>query len=413
MAKIPSKNTPLASPPNFSEVNARLDLLSSLGSTLAAHREALVAAAGQDIGTPCTVAGIEVELAAEHLQTMAVEVPWVRDKVPYGTVAAIFPYDAAPVMLARVGGAAVLGGNTFRFSFSSQTPETARIMRELLRSYPSFQPVLGVDNRDFGAAAVADPAVNVLFISGGGAVGRYYAAQAESLAKLFFAGPSGMPAAIIGADSQVETAARYLVRRAFINGGQYCTTIKKAYIAAPVYGAVKAAVLDFLPEIKAGDPLDPEVWVGPIKIQRTRLLLQEALRCLPDPRFLHRPDFSKDLISPIICEVDAVPDLEMFGPFLALIKVADAVEAIGQAVRTRYPFAVSLFGSAPRPALDLLRQTFGMVYLNPDFTFTPLRLPFGGKKDSGWILEYKEGKRQLRDGAFNYCTELVREPGLD
>jgi hypothetical protein len=31
----------------------------------------------------------------------------------------------------------------------------------------------------------------------------------------------------------VKTAVRYLVRRAFINGGQYCTTIKKAYIAAP------------------------------------------------------------------------------------------------------------------------------------------------------------------------------------
>ena len=64
-------------------------------------------------------------------------------------------------------------------------------------------------------------------------MGRLYEAQADSFAKLFFAGPSGMPAAIIAADADVAAANRYLVHRAFINGGQYCTTLKKVYIAAP------------------------------------------------------------------------------------------------------------------------------------------------------------------------------------
>ncbi len=395
------------------EVSARLNLLSSLGTVLADHREALVAAAGEDTGTPCTIAGIEVQLAVEHLQTMVKDVPYVLNKVPYGTVAAIFPYDAVPVMLGRVGGAAVLGGNIFRFSFSSQTPQTARLVTELLQSFAPFQPNVGLDNRNFGAACLADPGVQAFFISGGGEVGRLYAARAASLEKLFFAGPSGMPAAILCADTPVEPAARYLVRRAFINGGQYCTTIKKAYIAAPVYDAVKTALLDLLPGLKVGDPQDPEVWIGPIKVQRTRLLLQEALRRLASPRFLQPPDLTGELIQPIVCEVADVPDLEMFGPFLALIKVSDATDAITRALHTRYPFAVSLFGSAPAAGLDLLQQTFGMVYLNPDFTFTPLRLPFGGKKDSGWILEKQGGRMQRRDGAFIYSAELVRDSQHD
>ena len=86
-----------------------------------------MAAAGLDTGTPCRIAAIEVQLAIEHLRTMVRDVPYVLNKVPYGTVAAIFPYDAVPVMLGRVGGAAVLGGNTFRFSFSSQTPLAAKL----------------------------------------------------------------------------------------------------------------------------------------------------------------------------------------------------------------------------------------------------------------------------------------------
>ena len=392
------------------EISDRLNLLTSLADSLADHQEALVAAAGLDTGTPCRVAAIEVQLAIEHLQTMVQDVPYVVNKFPYGTVAAIFPYDAVPVMLGRVGGAAVLGGNTFRFSFSSQTPRAAKIIAELLRPFPSFQPNFGLDNREFGAACVADPAVQVLFISGGGEVGRLYEAQAAAFAKLFFAGPSGMPAAIIAADAEVETAARYLIRRAFINGGQYCTTIKKAYIAAPLYDLVKTALLDLLPGLKVGDPQDPEVWIGPIRVERTRLLLQEALRRLDNPRFLQPPDLAGDFIRPIVCEVADVPDLEMFGPFLALIKVPDAADAISRAVRTRYPFAASLFGSAPADSLELLQQTFGMVYLNPDFTFTPLRLPFGGKKDSGWILEKKGDRMIRREGAFIYSAELVHEP---
>jgi acyl-CoA reductase-like NAD-dependent aldehyde dehydrogenase len=392
------------------EISARLNLLTSLADSLAKHQEALIAAAGQDIGTPCRVAAVEVQLAVEHLRTMVQDVPYVVHKFPYGTVAAIFPYDAVPVMLGRVGGAAVLGGNTFRFSFSSQTPRSAKIIAELLLPFSFFQPYTGLDNRQFGAACVADPAVQVLFISGGGEVGRLYEAQANSFAKLFFAGPSGMPAAIIAADADAAAASRYLVRRAFINGGQYCTTIKKVYIAAPRYDAVKTALLDFLPDIKVGEPQDPEVWIGPIKVERTRRLIQEAVRRLDSPRFLQPPDLAGEFIRPIICEVDDVPDLEMFGPFLALIKVTDAADAISRAVRTRYPFAASLFGSAPSKSLELLQQTFGMVYLNPDFTFTPLRLPFGGKKDSGWILEKKGDHLTRREGAFVYSAELVHDP---
>ncbi len=390
------------------ELAARLELLASLGAALGAQERELVAAAGADIGTPCRVAAMEIRLAVAHLQTMQEEVSHVLGKKPYGTVAAIFPYDAAPVMLARVGGAAVLGGNTFRFSFSSQTPRTAALLADLVSPWSQLQPNLTLDNRAFGAACVADPRVQVLFISGGGEVGRLYAARAGNVAKLFFAGPSGMPAAILAADSPVEAAATFLLRRAFINGGQYCTTLKKAYIAAPIYTRVKEALLDLLPEIKVGDPQDPEVWIGPVKVQRTRQLLQTALARLEQPHYVAAPDFSGEYIRPIICEVAAVPDLEMFGPFLALIKVKDVTEAVTRAVRTRYPFAVSLFGSAPLDHLDLLRQAFGMVYLNPDFTFTPLRLPFGGKKDSGWILEKKAGRLLRRDGAFLYSAELVQ-----
>lgn len=152
------------------ELQERLDLLQELADRLKKRRADLLEAEGEDIGTPCTAAAMEVDMAVDHLRTMAEEVPYVEGKVPCGTVAAILPYDAPPIMVARVGGAAILGGNQFRFSCSSQTPRTAQLLKELVAGLSPFTAVTGMDNREFGRACIHDPQVRVLFISGGGEV---------------------------------------------------------------------------------------------------------------------------------------------------------------------------------------------------------------------------------------------------
>jgi acyl-CoA reductase-like NAD-dependent aldehyde dehydrogenase len=386
----------------------RLERLGLLGERLARRRADLVAAAGEDIGAPCTIAGIEVDLAADYLTTMAEEVPQVAGKAPYGTVAAIFPYDAAPVMLARVGGAALLGGNRFRFSCSSQTPRIARVLKEVVAPLPEVELVTGLDNREFGRRAVADPEVRVLFISGGGEVGAVYAREAARFDKLFFAGPSGLPPAILFRDAPLERACTFVVRRAFLNGGQYCTTLKRVYIHREIYARARELILARMPEIKVGDPRDPETWIGPLKVERTRVLLARALAALKHPRFLWPFQQSGEWQGPFLVEVDAPPDLELFGPFLALVPVDSDAEAVARVLNSRYPFLVVWFGTPPPGAREALTAAFGMTYDNPDFLFTPLRLPFGGRGESGWILENLNGELRRRDGAFIYSAELVR-----
>ncbi len=218
------------------EITGRLELLAELGEALARRRDDLMAAQGQDMGAPWITTGREVDLAVAHLKTMAEEAPDVEGKSPYGTVAAIFPYDAPPLMLARVGGAALLGGNRFRFSCSSQTPGAARLLQEVVAPFPGIEGITGLDNREFGRRCVQDPEVRVLFISGGGAVGDIYAREARHFDKLFFAGPSGLPPVIFFKDADVEKAAHFTVRRAFstsaslkkITGGRQLGPAKKS-----------------------------------------------------------------------------------------------------------------------------------------------------------------------------------------
>jgi succinate-semialdehyde dehydrogenase/glutarate-semialdehyde dehydrogenase len=390
------------------ELAKRLENLRRLGERLETHRRDLIEATAEDIGTPVSVAEKEVTLGVEHLMTMTEEVPHVQGKARYGTVAAVFPYDAIPVMLARVGGAALLAENRLLFSCSSQTPKSAAVIREVVAPFPDIELVTGMSNKDFGRQAVFDPDLRVFFISGGGAVGAIYEAEAAHFDKVFFAGPSGLPPAIIFRDAPLERAANFVVRRAYLNGGQYCTTTKRVYIHQDIYEEVKALILEVMPEIKVGEPSDPDTWIGPIKVERTRLLLDRALGALEHPHFLWDYQREGEWQGPFLMEVADPPDIELFGPFLALVKVKTDAEAVSRVRQSRYPFLVTWFGTPPPGAKETLSATFGMTYDNPDFIFTPLRLPFGGKGDSGWIIENHGGTFTKRDGAFIYSAELAQ-----
>ena len=203
--------------PHMDKFKARLDQIQRLADAIDRHKTNLMEAAAYDAGFPVKITSIEVDLSVDHLRTMNKEIPWVENGQSYGTVATIFPYDAPTVMLARLGGAALLTGNTLRFSLSSQTPRSASVLAEICKPFPSIEPVMAMDNREFGRRCVSDKEVRLFFISGASAVGEVYRRQHKSFDKLFFAGPGGMPAAIVFEDADVTSAASFIARRAFIN----------------------------------------------------------------------------------------------------------------------------------------------------------------------------------------------------
>ena len=396
--------------PRTNEYKERLEEITEVAAAIQHHKHDLQEAAALDAGFPVKVTSVEVDLAVQHLQTMDEEIPLIAKGKPYGTVATIFPYDAPVVVLARLGGSAILTGNGLRFSLSSHTPRTAALLGKICEPFQSFDPVLGQDNREFGRRCVEDEEIRMLFISGASAVGEAYKRQYQSFDKLFFAGPGGMPAAVVFEDADAEAAGRFIARRAFVNGGQYCTTPKKAFIHRDLYRDVRAQILDIAKSLKVGDPFDPATDVGPIVVERTRAILKRALEVCSQARLLYGA-MNGEKVMPLVLETDneAIPDLELFGPFLLLKPFDDPNQAVEELIETRYGFLLNYFGTPPDGAEALFRQHFGMVHDNPDFVFTPLRLAFGGKKESGWILERKDDQWIQRDGAFLYTRELCSE----
>jgi acyl-CoA reductase-like NAD-dependent aldehyde dehydrogenase len=392
---------------NETDLRPRLEAAHELAERMAARRDDLAEAGAADAGFPVKVTMLEADISIQHLRSMDEEAAWVAGGSPYGTVGAIFPYDAPVVMMAKLGGAALLSANRLRFSFSSWTPRSARLIADMASRFATFEPAVGQDNREFGHRCVRDPAVRVLFMSGASAVGAAYRGHRESFEKLFFAGPGGMPAAVVFADADPMAAARFIGQRAFVNGGQYCTTLKKALIHASLYERIRDDLTRQAEALKVGDPLDLDTDIGPIRVERTINIVEHALNQCEGARIL-TGGIDRPYVHPLVLEVDRIPDLELFGPFLALKPFDDSEAVVKEVVQTRYGFLLAYFGTPPHGAREAFSESFGMVHANPDFLFTPLRLPFGGRKESGWILERRGGEWIERDGAFLYSRELVR-----
>jgi acyl-CoA reductase-like NAD-dependent aldehyde dehydrogenase len=392
------------------DLQLRLEQTARLAERLAERKSDLQEAAALDAGFPAKITGMEVDLGVAHLRTIDEEALWVENSEPYGTVAAIFPYDAPSVMLARLGGAALITGNRLLFSFSSQIPRSARVIADICKPIQPLEAVLAMDNREFGDRCVHDGRVRVLFMSGASGVGEAYRKKHEAFDKLFFAGPGGMPAAVVFEDGDADAAARFIGRRAFINGGQYCTTLKKALIHKKLFKGIRDRVLERAKALRVGDPFDRETDIGPTVVERTRLIVKGALEKCSGATLLWG-GIDGEFVYPIVLEAgrgQAIPDLELFGPFLLLKPFDDPLQTVEELTRTRYGFLLAFFGSPPQGGRGLFFEHFGMVHDNPDFFFTPLRLPFGGKKESGWILERRGSQWIARDGAFVYSRELAR-----
>lgn len=391
----------------MNDLGFRIEEIYRLAEQIERRKSDLMEAGARDAGFPLKITAVEVKLAVQYLKTFEEEIPLVGDGRPFGTIAAILPYDASVIVLARMGGGSILTGNRFRFSFSSWNPESARLYAEICRPFTCFEPVVGRDNREFGQQCVDDESVRVLFISGSSGVGQAYRSHHEAFDKLFFAGPGGMPAAVVFSGADPEHAARFITRRAFVNGGQYCTTIKKALIHASLYEDVRSKILQNVSQLKVGSPFDPDTDIGPIRVERTRLIIENALAQCKGRRVL-TGGIDGEWIHPLVVEPEDIPDLELFGPFLALKPFDDPEQAVREIIQTRYGFYLTTFGTPPDGATALFKENFGMVDADPDFFLRPLRLPFGGKKESGWILERTNGGWSQRDGAFLYSRELVK-----
>jgi 1-pyrroline-5-carboxylate dehydrogenase len=322
--------------------------------------------------------------------------------IPLGVGAVIPPWNFPFAIMAGMTTAAIVTGNTLILKPSSDAPTIAAKFMEVLEEaglphgVVNFCPGSGAS---FGNAIVEDPRTRFISFTGSKAVGleiHERAAKAKPnqiWLKRTILEMGGKDSILVCADANLDAAVEGVVASAFGFSGQKCSACSRAIIEAPVYNSFIEKLLARVAKLTVGDPamnhnlgpvinkaaLDSMLSFIETGKKEGRLIAGGKAPAIEGGYFLEPTVFA-----------DVAPDAvlaqeEIFGPVLALIKVANFEEGLKVANNTEYGLTGSIY-STDRAKLDRARREFhvGNLYFNRKCTGAMVGAhPFGGFNMSG------------------------------
>ena len=327
-------------------------------------------------------------------------------RTPLGVVGVIGPWNNP--LLNAFGDAipALAAGNAVVLKPSEMTPLTVGLMVRMARDcdWPAdaFQVVTGSGGT---GQALVDEADFVMF-TGSTRTGRRVAARAAERLVPHTLELGGKDAMIVLADAPLERAVNLAVHGSLFNAGQACNAVERIYVEDAIYDRFVNAVRKQLERIRTGPAgalgtVDVAAMTFPPQLDVVRRHVEDAVargaRVLtggqvPDePGRFVEPTLLVDVDHSMLCMRE-----ETFGPTLAVVRVADAEEAIRLANDSEYGLQASIVTKNVKRARGIAERLHaGCVTINDTQTnFMALGLPMGGWGSSG--LGVRHGAEGIR-----------------
>lgn len=392
----------------------RAALLPRLAALLRDEKEGLAALITSEMGKPIGEARAEVEKCAlncdfyaEHAPAMLADAPVAAVPgttlafEPLGVVLAIMPWNYPLWQVVRFLAPALAAGNGAILKHAANVPQSALALERLVKEagFPEgLFANLFVEPSDV-AAVIADPRIAGVTLTGSTEVGAIVAGQSGAALKKQVLELGGSDPFVVLADADLDRAAQVAVTARFTNAGQSCVNAKRFIVDARVADAFAERFLAGIAELKLGDPRDTATTLGPLARGNLRAAIDEQVQrsiasgaqlraggTMPEGAGFYYPATLLDHVAPGMAAFDE----ETFGPAAAIIRAADAEEAIALANRTSFGLGASIWTADTDRGRALARQIdAGAVFVNAMVASDP-RVPFGGIKRSGYGRELGE-----------------------
>jgi succinate-semialdehyde dehydrogenase/glutarate-semialdehyde dehydrogenase len=212
---------------------------------------------------------------------------------------------------------------------------------------------------------------------------------------------------IVLQDADLERASQGAVWAAFMNCGQSCGAVERVYVADEIAQAFMERVLDITSRLKVGNPLDPEIDIGPLATQSQLAVVEEHVeearrkgarilyggqKITALPGYFYQPTVLKgvDHSMKIMRE-------ETFGPVLPIMRFSDPEEAVSLANDSIYGLSASVWTKNRKKASWMAeRLETGTVTINDHmFSFEDPAAIWGGIKQTG--IGHSHGRYGLLD----------------
>ncbi|MGW7132472.1 aldehyde dehydrogenase family protein [Streptomyces bobili] len=330
---------------------------------------------------------------------------WVEYQ-PYGVVGVIGPWNFPLLTPGAILIEAVAAGNAAILKPSQITPGVGEwLVRTWQRAVPGFPHVLQCLN-GFGATgqALIESGLHKLAFTGSVATGKAVAAQCAQTLTPVLLELGGKDGVIVAEDADLDEAARHVVWGAMQNTGHGCISLEVAYVVESVHDEFVAKISDLAKQVRVGSDEDAEI--GPVPLPTQVPIIREHIQDALDRgatavvgglEAVGERYVTPTILVGVAPEALAVTE-ETFGPTLAVVKVADADEAIAHINSGRYGLGSAVF-SRDRGEAIARRLRVGMTSINDALVFSiNPALPFGGRGDSGYGR--KQGEEGLREFAY-------------
>lgn len=318
---------------------------------------------------------------------------------PLGVVGAIIPWNFPVLIVAFKLPLALLAGNTVVLKPAPTTPLTTLRLGEIMAEVlpPGVVNII-TDQNDLGARLTAHPDIAKISFTGSSATGQKVMASAASTIKRLTLELGGNDAAIVLPGADPAKVAPGIFAGAFLNAGQVCLAIKRAYVHGSIYEEVCARLAELANQAVVGDGLEQGTTIGPVQnrmqFEKLKGFLDAARaegriiaggEAVEGPGFFIRPTIVAD-----VGNGTRIVDEEQFGPILPVIRFDDVETALLHANDTPWGLGGSVWGEDRALARKVAeRVESGSVWINKHLDFGP-NMPFGGAKQSGLGVEFAE-----------------------
>lgn len=333
--------------------------------------------------------------AAEKVQ---LEIPYplytlVRE--PLGVVACITPWNYPLGQIVQKIIPAVLMGNTVVLKPASNTPLTAYLLIDAFdrAGFPAgvVNLITGRGSR-MGRILSTDPRVAMISFTGSTSVGKEIARMAADGVKKAVLELGGKSPYIWLESADYRPAVKKLVASIFLNSGQTCTALSRLIVPEKELDRIKPLLVEAARSLRVGDPLDPDVDLGPVANRAQfdtvksylELGLEEGaeLLCGRVPDGCEKGYFIEPAVFTGVKNSMRIAQEEIFGPVLCVLTYRTVDEAVAIANDTLYGLNAAVYGDDRELALAVARRIqSGGVYVNE--APRDESAPFGGYKQSG------------------------------
>ena len=332
-------------------------------------------------------------------------------KEPYGVVVCIVPWNYPLLLMSWKVAPALMAGNTVIIKPSENTPLSTLMMAEVaFHELPrGVVNVVTGYGKEAGEPLITHPLTSLVAFTGSVSTGRRIAAMAVERLKKINLELGGNDPFIVCDDVDLDIAVRGAAWAAYLNMGQVCTSGERIYVFESVAANFIDKFVAFTKSLRLGDPMGPDVDLGPMissrqrdtveqKLDRVREMGGEVLYGGKRPTQFSSGYFFEPTVVVNVNHSMPLMREETFGPVAPIMEVKDIDEAILLANDSEYGLGANILTNnleyAMRAAEGIKAGTF---WINDPLTDNDAG-PFGGMRMSGFGRELgAEGIEAFRD----------------